>query len=531
MRLLPARAGTLVAVTLAAALLLPAAAAPRAIKDGGTFRFAGVPRPDSVDPALIGSDFVSRPACGSLMGYPNEPLPEGLRLAPELAVASPGVSKSRLVYTFEVRNDARFSTGAPVTAADVKYSLERILTPALQSPFGYLFEDVAGARRMLSGKATALEGVRARGRTVTFRLMRPVPDLPARLTVVCVVPENLPPDAEGAKPPIPSAAPYYIASFVPGERIVLERNTFYAGSRPHHVDRIEGDLAVDGPTGVRQVEGGQADLATGIGGFLGPLAALGDRYGVNKSRFFVQQGLAGRMFFLNASRPLFRDNIPLRRAVNFAVDRAALIREFGGRYGAAPTDQHLPPAVPGYRNARIYPLGGPDLRRARALAAGHTRGGKAVLYTCTEPDYCVAPAQVLQRNLKAIGLDVQVKQFPFGVYYQKAATLGEPYDILLLGWGGSYNDPREFMLPFHSRSGAANYSRFNSPVYDRLLDRAGRLSGPARYRAYGDLDIQLARDAAPAIPYAVYKTSAFVSKRVGCVAMNPYFDLTAVCLK
>ena len=87
-RLLPARAGTLVAVALAAALLLPAAGAPRAIKDGGTFRFAGSPPVDSVDPAH-GSDFVSRPACGSLMGYPNKPLPEGLRLAPELAVASP----------------------------------------------------------------------------------------------------------------------------------------------------------------------------------------------------------------------------------------------------------------------------------------------------------------------------------------------------------------------------------------------------------------------------------------------------------
>jgi ABC-type transport system substrate-binding protein len=525
-----ARAGTLGAVALAAALLLPAAGAPRIIKDGGTFRFAGIPPVDSVDPAHSSSGFESRPACGSLMGYPDKPLPQGLRLAPELAVTSPRVSRSRLEYTFEVRKDARFSTGAPVTAADVKYSLERILTPSLQSSFGPLFEDVAGARRMLSGKATALEGVRARGRMVTFRLTRPVPDVPARLTAVCVVPEGLTTDAEGAKPPIPSAAPYYIASFVPGERIVLERNTFYAGPRPRHVDRIEGDLAVDASTAFRHVERGQADLVPGFGGSLRQMAALANRYGVNRSRFFVQQSLAGRMFFLNTSRPLFRDNISLRRAVNFAVDRAALIREFG-RYGAAATDQHLPPAVPGYRNARIYPLGGPDLRRARALAAGHTRGGKAVLYTCTEPDYCVAPAQVLQHNLKAIGIDVQVKQFPFGVYFQKAATLGEPYDIILLGWVGGYNDPREFMQLFDSRTGAENYSRFHSPLYNRLLDRAGRLSGPARYRAYGDLDVRLARDAAPAVPYAVYKTSAFVSKRVGCVVMNPYFDLTAVCLK
>jgi peptide/nickel transport system substrate-binding protein len=519
----------LAACALAVALLVPASGAPRAIKDGGTFRYTGFAPFDSVDPALSGSNPVLRPACGALMGYPNKPLPEGLRLAPELAVASPRVSKSRLEYTFVVRKGARFSTGAPVTAADVKHSLERILTPAQQSFLAYLFEDIVGARRMQSGKASALDGVGARGRTVTLRLLRPVPDLPARMSQVCVVPENLPVDTEGAKPPIPSAAPYYVASYVPGERIVLERNTFYAGPRPHHVDRIEGDFAIDGPTALRQVEGGQVDVATtNVAGQR--LEALVRRYGVNRSRVFVQSGLAGRMFFLNTSRPLFRDNAPLRRAANLAVDRAALIREFG-RYAATATDQYLPPAVPGFRNASIYPLGGPDLRRARALAAGHTRGGKAVLYTCTDPDYCVAPAQVLQVNLKAIGIDVQVKRFPAGVFFQKAATLGEPYDIIILGWVGLYNDPREFMLLFDGRTGSGNFSRFNSPVYNRLLDRAGRLSGAARYRAYGDLDLQLARAAAPAIPYAVYNSWAFVSKRAGCVVMNPDFDLTAVCLK
>lgn len=157
--------------------------------------------------------------------------------------------------------------------------------------------------------------------------------------------------------------------------------------------------------------------------------------------------------------------------------------------------------------------------------------GKAVLYTCTDPGYCVAPAQVLQRNLAAIGLRVEIKTFPFGIYFQKAKTLGEPYDIILIGWAGGYNDPREFLLLFDGRSGAQNFSRFNSPAFNRLLDAAGRLSGPARYKAYGSLDVRLIRDEAPAIPYAVYNDWTFVSDRVGCVVTNPSLDLTAVCLK
>jgi hypothetical protein len=64
-----------------------------------------------------------------------------------------------------------------------------------------------------------------------------------------------------------------------------------------------------------------------------------------------------------------------------------------------------------------------------------------------------------------------------------------------------------------------------------LLEEASRLTGAARYRAYGELDVRLSRDAAPAIPFAALNAWAFVSKRTGCVIMNPGLDLTAVCLK
>jgi peptide/nickel transport system substrate-binding protein len=527
-RLLLARAGILGAVALVGAFLLPSAGTPRAIKEGGTFRMAEPDPVASADPALVGNFGSFGPACGTLMGYPSKPLPEGLRLVPELAASNPRISQGGLTYTFLVSRSARFSTGQPVTAADVKNSLERILTPALQSFVAYLFEDVVGARRMASGKATSLAGVTARGRALTVRLARPVPDLPARTTQLCIVPRALQPDPEGVKAPIPSAAPYYVSEFVPGERVTLERNPYYGGRRPHHVDRIVSDFGVEPDAGLDAVQKGQLDFYPVVPGTR--VGQLVREYGINRSRLFVEQSLAGRSFFLNTSRPLFRDNVPLRKAVNLAVDRAALIREFGG-FGATATDQILPPGMPGFQNAKIYPLGGPDARRARALAAGHLRKRKAVLYTCSEPGYCVAPAQVLQRNLKAIGLRVEIKTFPRGIYFQKAQTLGEPYDMILIGWSGGYNDPREFLLLFDGRSGAQNYSRFNSPVYNRLLDVAGHLSVPARYRAYGSLDVRLMRDEAPAIPYAVYNDWKFVSERVGCVVQNPSLDLTAVCLK
>jgi peptide/nickel transport system substrate-binding protein len=519
------------ALAAALALLLAAAGAPRAIKEGGTFRMAVAGGWfGAADPALPGGAAdvdVLRPACGALLEYPNQALPAGLRLAPGLADSYPEVSKDGKTYTFTIRRKAKFSTGAPVTATAVAHSLERVLTPAMRSGIAEFFGDIVGARAMLAGKATSLAGATARGRRLTLRLVKRVPDFAARISSLCVGPANLPIDPEGAKPPIASAAPYYVSEYVPGEQVVLERNRFYRGLRPHHVDRITVDLGAD--TGaIDQVFRGELEYVWPVPELNSTLAEIARRYGINRSRFFVEPGLYTRMFFLNTSRPLFRGNVKLRQAVNFAVDRKALTREVGP-YVATATDQYLPPALPAFRNERIYPLAGADLRKARALAKGRTRAGKALLYTCDRPD-CVASAQILQRNLKQIGLEVMIQQLPTQLLFEKIFRPGEPFDIAWVGWGG-YLDPGTFIDDLFLGSGGANISRFNDPEYNRAITAASRLSGADRYRAYGDLDVKLARDAAPAIAYASLNAWAVVSSGVGCVIMNPFLDLTAVCLK
>ena len=241
------------------------------------------------------------------------------------------------------------------------------------------------------------------------------------------------------------------------------------------------------------------------------------------------------MFFvLNAERRLFRGNARLRRAVNFAIDRAALVRELG--YGVArPTDQYLPIGFPGFKNVQIYPFR-PDLKKARELARGRLRGGKAVLYV---PTPLVALAQVAKANLAKIGLDVEIKSFPIGgSYLNRLATRGEPFDIAFNRWFSDYNDPYQYVnvLVDGRRLGQPrnfNLSYFNSPKYNRQMDRASRLSGTARYRAYAKLDRKLVRDAAPMVAFAVGNQPTLVSARVDprCKILRPGLDLAAVCLK
>lgn len=527
------RATGLLAVALTALAVISAATA-RPAKDGGTFRIAvTVGLFQSIDPAIYGLESrLLRPACAALMSYPDKPLPAGLRLAPELAESYPAVSADRKTYTFTIRRDARFSTGAPVTARDLVHSLERILDPKTRSFNAGAFEDIVGARELEAGQATTLAGAVAVGRTLRLRLVAPAADLLTRLSSLCAVPSTLPPDPEGAKAPLPSPAPYYVSEYVPGDRVLLERNRFYHGPRPHHVDRIAADLQAD-VSAVGDVAAGKLDSVAATPNLAPQLAGLVRRYGVNKSRLFIQTDVITQMFLINTSRPPFRNDVQLRKALNFVVDRRALVRVFGP-YAAVPTDQYLPPALPGFRDVHIYPLDGPDLAKARALAGGRTRSGSVVLYTCSDRPDCGAAAQVLKQNLKAIGLTLRIRQFPFPILLQKLGRPSEPFDLAWVGYS-SGGDPRDIMGIFDGRSigrpDNQNFSYFDDPKYNRLLARAAGLTGSGRYTAYGAIDVQLARDAAPAIAVLNRTTWAFVSARVGCVVMNPVLDLTAVCLK
>lgn len=527
---------SLAGAALAAVMLSATAASGGAVqREGGTFRVATtVGLFQAIDPALYGLEGrLLRPACAGLMSYPNKPLPAGLRLAPELAEAYPRLSGDRRTYTFTIRRGARFSNGTTVGPRAFVRALERMLDPKMKSFTAPIFESIVGAREMLAGNAATLAGAVAAGRTLRLRLVRPVPDFLARLTLLCAVPDALPADPEGAKAPLHSPAPYYVSEYVPGERLVMARNRFYRGERPRHLDRIEVDLKA-GPAAIDDVASGKLDWVVDTPNLNPRLGGLVRRYGINRRQLFVEPDVGIRMFFLNTSRPLFRGNAQLRQAVSLAADRRALVREYG-QYAATPTDQYLSSAFPGFRDERIYPLRGPDLRKARALARGRTRSGRAVLYTCSDRPDCVAVAEILKRNLKPIGLEVEIKQFPLPVMFQKLASPREPYDITWVGFLHPWIDPQTFLEAFDGRKigspDGVNFSRFDSPRYNRLFDRASRLSGPARYRAFGEIDVQLARDEAPAVAAMIPNTWAFVSARTGCVVMNPSLDVTAVCLK
>ena len=282
-----------------------------------------------------------------------------------------------------------------------------------------------------------------------------------------------------------------------------------------------------------RIETGKADWGYTLAKkyFEEPGRALIVKYGLNKSRFFVTPGLTMIMFVLNSSRPLFKDNPKLRQAVNLAIDRFAFI----GPAATQLTDQHLPPLVAGYRDRRIYPFQA-DLARAKALAAGNLRGGKAVLYmpNCAGTLFC---AQLVKRQLAEIGLEVEIR--PIAEYATASAYLGrlgdpdEPWDLALGLWTPDFVDPFGYInrLLDAQDAGGTNLARFDEGDYQTRMRGAARLEGAARAQAYRELDLELARDAAPVVPLHVLNEATLVSARTGCLLLRPGLVLTKVCLK
>ncbi len=395
-----------------------------------------------------------------------------------------------------------------------------------------------GARAVHEGTTAKLSGVSARRNTLTIRLTKASGDFVARVGTVCVLPESVPIDPEGVKAPVPGAGPYYISEYLPGNRLVLDRNRYYSGDRPHHVNRIVVSIGGDAASVLDRVDRGELDWAfLAPGDYADRIDEFRLKYGINRARLFTAPALNLRIFVLNTSRPLFRNNVKLRQAVNFAVDRRAILRERGSLAGYL-TDQYLPPFMPGFRNERIYPLKGAELAKARALAEGRTRDGKAVAYVSSSAAGSLAQGQVLAANLAQIGLEVEVKAFPSPVLFEKMKTPGEPFDIGSVGWisvGAEWLTLLNWMFDGGTIANAPNFGNFSYldlPKYNRLLERASRLPlGAERDRAYAALDVDLAKSVAPAIPISYDRILTLVSQRTGCVIVNPQLDLAAVCLK
>jgi ABC-type transport system substrate-binding protein/class 3 adenylate cyclase len=526
-----------------------AAAPPHPPTAGGVARVTVQHDFESLDPAFgdPSATHVLYATCANLVNYPDKPAPEGSRIVPEVAEAVPTPTAAGTTYAFTIRRGFRFSppSNERVTAHTFKSTIERSTHPRLKASAATYFTGVVGYRAYITGKARELSGIVARGRTLTIKLTQPDGAFLANIAggSACAVPRDTPTDAGGIND-LPSAGPYYISSYTPRQQLILRRNPNYHGERPRRLDQIVYAIGIGSSRALREIEAGKADYAVeGLPREAGP--RLESQYGpgsdaakAGHQQYFISAATAARYLHMNTSRPLF-SRVRLRRAVNYAIDRPALVAQ-GNRFvggnpfnAGEPTDDYLPPPVAGATDFHLYPLSGPDLPRAKRLA-GRVRA-VAIMYTPNVPPWR-QEAQIIRRDLKPLGLDVQVKEFPLGDYFSRISRRGEPFDLAVSGWALG-PDPGDDLGIFDGSTirptNNSNVSYFDNPAFNRKLKAAAKLSGAKRYRAYSRLALELERDGVPAAAIETSTSRDFFSARIGCQVYQPVFgmDITALCLR
>ncbi len=524
-----------------------AAAAPAA-KKGGTVVVEMTTDVDYIDPQLsyYGETWKLEAATAcKLMNWPDKEGAPGAVVAPEVAAGLPIVSKDGKTYTFTIRSGFRFSNGQPVTARSFVNAVNRFANPKMQSTGIQFLDIVQGAQAVIDGKASTVSGVTAKGNRLVIRLTRASPDLLARMTMpfLQAIDNKLAGqvDANGINS-YASCGPYFFSSRTPGRSITLKRNPFYKGARAANPETIQVNIGNDVTVEYQNVEKSTTDYASG-GIPATEWKNVVTKYGLNKKdgRVQVRPLLDIRYVAMNRSRPLFRANPGLAKAVNWAVDRQAFSAQGGYLYGKR-TGQILPPGMLGYKPQSTYPIRitASSARQAKKLAEGNLRDGKAVLWSANSG---TAPlqAQLIQYNLKQIGLDTEIKLLPRA---QQFTNAGNPktatFDLTVERWGADYSDPYDFvniLLDGNqvTQSQHNNYAYFNVKKYNRQMTAASLLTGSQRGAAYAQLDAAMMKDDPPWAPLVNSNDRSFMSARVGCMTINEAQGsgplLNVICLK
>jgi peptide/nickel transport system substrate-binding protein len=534
---------SIVSVAIGASLLVAAAtAAPAKQKastghaaKGGTFVVEFTTDVDYTDPALdylsTGWEMMYATAC-KLYNFPDKEAPAGSQLVPEVAAGLPVVSNGGKTYTMKLKNTFKFSDGTKVTAQSFVDAFNRDANPKLQSPSTPFMDVIAGSQAVVDGKAAKISGVKApNATTLVINLTKPAPDLLSRLTMPFfqAIPKSL---ATNADPngvlTYAGCGPYYFSARTPNKSITLKRNPNYKGGRPANVDTIQVNVGNSLDVIQQNVESGSSDYAAGG---IPPTAwaTLAAKYGVNKGRVFVKPQLGVSYLAMNHDRPLFKNNPQLAKAVNWAIDRQAILNQAGFLSGKR-NDQILPPGLPGGKDISVYPLSVTPgtIKVAQKLAAGHTGDGKAVLWTSNRAP---APQQaaIYQYNLKQIGIDVTVQQYARAVQIEKEGTRGAEFDFTTEGWIADYADPYDFinvLLSGDSLHDANNnnVAYYNSPKFNKLMTQASNLSGQARYSAYQAVDAGITKEDPAWAARSNFNDRIFVSARTKGFTFQPVFS-------
>ncbi|MBD3804631.1 MAG: ABC transporter substrate-binding protein [Rhodobacteraceae bacterium] len=474
----------------------------------------------TLDPA-IGYDWQNWSMIKSVFDGLMDYVPGTTELRPGLA-ESYEISEDGTTFTFKLREGVKFHNGREMTAEDVKYSLDRVTTPATQSPGAGFFGSIKGYDAMADGSATSLEGVTVVDPyTVKIELSRPDATFlhVMALNFASVVPKEAVDEfgADFGKHPVGTGA-FKLADWTIGQKLVFEKNADYWRPGVPYLDSITFEVGQEPIVALLRLQKGEVDVpGDGI-----PPAKFNEVMGnPDEAKQVVVGGqLHTGYITLNVEMAPF-DKVEVRQAINMAINKDRIVQMINGR--ATPATQPLPPSMPGYtKDYAGYPFD-PAKAKEMLAEAGLPDGFETELYVMnTDPNPRIA--QAIQQDLAAIGVKADIKALAQANVIEAGGTPKTAPMIWSGGmaWIADFPDPSNFYGPILGCAGAVeggwNWSWYCNKDLDAMATEADSITDPAkqdeRLQKWSDVYMKVMEDA-PWVPVFNENRYTMKSTRMG----------------
>jgi YVTN family beta-propeller protein len=506
---------------------------------GGTLRVVGRAVPggrSGVDPAAVADSTtipVERLVYDGLVALGMSGGSDSGSLVPDLALSLPHPSNNNRTYAFTLRSGIRYSTGREVHATDFRTGVLKALTVGGNTEF---YAGIVGGRNCIDHPASCdlSAGLITddAARRVTFNLVAPDPEFLYKLTYfVYPVPPGIP--ATVSEVPVPGTGPYMISAYVPKRQFTLKRNPHFSqwsfAAQPAGYPDVIDFRELSGKAAADEVIAGRVDVAR-----LAPsTAALRHDLALRYPGLFKEQVLAQTSLeYLNTRMGPFND-VRVRQALNYAVDRNRLVAIEGAETSFGVTCQVLPPNFPSHRWYCPYTTGtpdggyhGPDLAKAQALVRlSGTRG-----MTVTVQGFAGDPKAGGSDHALNVYFATVLRKLGYTVKLREQAA---DYDILPTrrhvqitaapGWIADYPAAANFFDGvFSCTSAVVGGSWYCNPQVERKAAEAhaAELTDPGKAgRLWAEVD-RLITDDAPVVALGNSTVSRLISPRVGNYQSN-----------
>ncbi|MDI6099560.1 ABC transporter substrate-binding protein [Actinoplanes sp. NEAU-A12] len=429
--------------------------------------------------------------------------------APDLATDTGRSSDGGRTWTYTLKPGLRYEDGTPITSADIKYGIERSFAPEVTRGLGYhktLLVGGAGYRGPHTG--AGLDSIETPdSRRIVFHLRVAYRDWP---WIVATAPFTPVPRAKADLKnyryrPVASG-PYRIATSVPGSRVELVRNPHWDPAtdpvRTAAPDRIVVELG--------RSEAEQFDRVTADTDAARDTIAVGmipqDRLprvagDPDLRRRLVRSEPSFLSYLAINNRRGALQQLKVRQAIQYAVDKAAVAEAVGALTAAVPASTLIPPGMPGHVQYDLYPAGpSGDVATAKRLLAEAGHRVLRLTMRIFDDESTRTRAVLIQRALARAGIVVEIRKLGYDAWIAANRAGDADYDLKLSGWIPDYPGAASSLQPLYSSGSELTPTWYSRPDVDAAMERALAEPDPARAQAqWAALDRRIMKDA-PVVP-------------------------------